>query len=79
MRAALVGQNQGQIQTPALVDAPQDGKRLALKGMIRTSNRDSIRQVAVVGSVWRFPSMKSITGGCSGFSNTGSPISGSFD
>ena len=77
MRAALIGQNQGQIQTTAFVYATQNGERLAFKRMMRTSDGDAIRKVAVVGSVWRFPSMKSIMGGCSGSSNTGSPISGS--
>ena len=57
MGAALIGQNQGQIQAPALVYAPQNGERLALKRMMRTSDRDAIREVAVVGSMWRFPSI----------------------
>ena len=55
MRAALIGQNQGQIQTPAFVYATQNGERLAVKRMMRTSDGDAIRKVAVVGSVWWFP------------------------
>ena len=51
MGAALIGQNQGQVQTPVLVDAAQDGERLALKGMMRTGDGDTVRKVPVVGSV----------------------------
>ena len=57
MGAALIGQNQGQIQAPVLVYAPQDGERLALKRMMRTGDGYTIWKVAVVGSVWRFPSI----------------------
>jgi hypothetical protein len=60
--AALIGQNQGQIQMPVLVYAPQDGERLALKRMMWTGDCDTVRKVAVVGSVWWFPSTRSRTG-----------------
>jgi hypothetical protein len=75
VRAALIGQNQSEVQTPALVYASQDGERLTLKRMIRPVDGDMVRKVPVVRSVWRFPSTRSITSGWSGFSNTGSPIS----
>ena len=55
MGAALIGQNQGQIQAPVLVYAPQNGERLALKRMMWTGDGYTIWKVAVVGSVWRFP------------------------
>lgn len=58
MGAALIGQNQGQIQAPVLVYAPQDGERLAFERMMGTSDGYTIWKVAVVGSVWRFPSIR---------------------
>jgi hypothetical protein len=60
--AALIGQNQGQIQMPVLVYAPQDGERRALKRMMWTGDGDTVRKVAVVSSVWWFPSIRFRTG-----------------
>ena len=61
MGAALVWENQRQIEAAALVYAAQDDERLALKGMMRSRDGDAIREVAVVGSVWWFPSTTSTT------------------
>jgi hypothetical protein len=78
-RLTAVGQKEHEVQAGAHAHLSQDLQTLACEGMVRTRDRDAFGEVLMMGSVSYAPSTKSITGGCSDFSSTGSLISGSFD
>ena len=56
---ALVWQDQDEVPSSVLANAPQHGKRLALEWMMWPSDGHDFRKVVVVGSVWWFPSITS--------------------
>jgi hypothetical protein len=79
VRFAAIRQDDDKEQLTVFIQMPKDLERLPFKRMMAARDGDPIRIVPEVGSLRWFPSTKSITSGCSGFSNTGSLTSGSFD
>jgi hypothetical protein len=60
-RLASVRQNEHELQAAGHASLPQDLQRLSLKRVMRAGDGHSLREVLMVGSVWRFPSIESIT------------------
>jgi hypothetical protein len=61
MRFAAVWQEDDEEQSAVFVQLPKDSQRLPFEWMLLASDRDTIRMVPDVGSLWWFPSTKSDT------------------
>jgi hypothetical protein len=58
-RATPVWEDEDQMQLIAAMRPAQHGQRAAFKRMARPGDRDGLREVFEVGSMWRFPSIRS--------------------
>ena len=56
-----VGQNEHELQAVGHARMPENLQRLPFKWVVRTSDGHPFREVLMVGSVWWFPLIKSIT------------------
>jgi hypothetical protein len=57
-RFTSIRENKQKLQGPAHAGLPQKLQRLSFKGVVRTNNCYSLREVLMVGSVSRCPSIK---------------------
>jgi hypothetical protein len=60
-RLTAVWENEDELQAAGHARLAKNLQRLSLQGMMRTGDRYSFRKVLMVGSVWCFPSIGSIT------------------
>ena len=68
---ASIRQNQDELQAAVAVRVPEHLQRLAFKSVVRAGDGHPLREVLRVGSVWRCPSIRFRTNGCSSLSSTG--------
>src|SRR5215472_7585902 len=76
-RLASIRQNKNELQSVLPVRVPQDFQRLSFERVVRTRDGDPLGEVLTVGSVWRFPSIRFPTSGCSSLYSIASPTAGS--
>ena len=60
-RLASVRQNENELQATAHARVPEHLQGLSLEGVMRAGDHHWLREVLTVGSVWWFPSTRSIT------------------
>jgi hypothetical protein len=60
-RLTAVGQDKHELQAGGHAGLPQDLQRLSMERMMRTRDGHAIGEELMLGSVWWFPSIESIT------------------
>jgi hypothetical protein len=71
--AAAVWKDEDELELTPTMRPTQDGEGPAFERVVWTGDRYGRWEAFEVGSMWRFPSTRWTTSGCSGWSRTGWP------